>query len=184
MKKNNEFNTEIFSQNLAESLKRCSALAGEFTNKQHSDGVYVAGLGKAAEAFTEVLSRMASNPTRFFELQLEYYADYMKLLAHTSGKLMGEQSAPVVEPDKKDKRFADEMWQDNALFDFIKQSYLLTSGWMSRTVNELDEGMEAKQSQMVDFYTRQLADAMAPSNFAMMNPEVIKKPLRRMVRIW
>src|SRR5260221_3311979 len=65
---------------------------------------------------------------------------------------------------------------DNTLFDFIKQSYLLTARWMQSTVKDV-EGLDDKTARKVDFYTRQVVDAMAPSNFLMTNPEVLKATL-------
>src|SRR3546814_6954057 len=64
----------------------------------------------------------------------------------------------------------------NELFDFVKQSYLLTARWMQSTVKDV-EGLDDKTAQKVDFYTRQFVDAMAPSNFVMTNPEVLRATL-------
>ena len=55
----------------------------------------------------------------------------------------------------------DPAWDENAVFDFIKQSYLLTARWMQRPSTRL-EGLDDKTAQKVDFYTRQFVDAMAP----------------------
>ena len=62
------------------------------------------------------------------------------------------------------------------MFDFIKQSYLLTSRWLVDTVNQV-EGFDDKTRQKIDFYTRQFVDAMAPSNFVATNPEVLRATL-------
>ena len=44
---------------------------------------------------------------------------------------------------------------------------------MQHTVEDVD-GLDEKTSRKVDFYTKQFADAMAPSNFLMTNPEVLR----------
>src|SRR5262249_8808566 len=67
-------------------------------------------------------------------------------------------------------------WQENQLFDFIKQSYLLSARWLQSTVRNV-EGLDPKTAKKVDFYTRQFVDAMAPSNFVLTNPEVLRKTL-------
>src|SRR5207237_6646373 len=64
-------------------------------------------------------------------------------------------------------------WTDNTLFDFIKQSYLLTARWLQGTVKDV-EGIDERTARKVDFYTRQFIDAMAPSNFVLTNPEVLR----------
>src|SRR6266849_6594202 len=100
----------------------------------------------------------------------------MTLWQRTAQRFLGGEAEPVVEPPKGDRRFKDSAWSDNALFDFIKQSYLLTARWMQSTVKEV-EGLDDKTARKVDFYTRQFVDAMAPSNFLMTNPEVLKATL-------
>ena len=80
------------------------------------------------------------------------------------------------EPHVEDRRFKDSLWDENYVFDFIKQSYLLSARWLQGTVKEV-EGLDDKTARKVDFYTRQFVDAMAPSNFAMTNPEVLRETL-------
>src|SRR5690606_39245559 len=88
-------------------------------------------------------------------------------------RMMGEEAEPVIQTPPEDRRFRDAAWQENQLFDFIKQSYLLSARWMQSTVREV-EGLDDKTAKKVDFYTRQFVDAMAPSNFVMTNPEVLR----------
>ena len=66
-----------------------------------------------------------------------------------------------------------DIFPSNHLFDYIKQSYLLSARWLQSTVREV-EGLDDSTAQKVDFYTRQFVDAMAPSNFVMTNPEVLR----------
>src|ERR1700739_5154829 len=80
---------------------------------------------------------------------------------------------PMIEPPAGDRRFRDKAWSDNTLFDFIKQSYLLSARWLQSTVKGV-EGLDDKTARKVDFYTRQFVDAMAPSNFVLTNPEVLR----------
>jgi polyhydroxyalkanoate synthase len=90
--------------------------------------------------------------------------------------MLGQSVDPVVLPERSDRRFKDEAWVENAIFDFIRQSYLLTARSIHKTVSEI-EGLDAKTAGKVDFYTRQFVDAMAPSNFVMTNPQVLKATL-------
>ncbi|MBK8754935.1 MAG: hypothetical protein IPL99_26380 [Candidatus Competibacteraceae bacterium] len=64
------------------------------------------------------------------------------------------------------------------LFSYIKQSYLLTSGWIYDMVANV-EGFDDKTKKKLQFYTRQFVDALSPSNFAMTNPEWCALPLVR-----
>ena len=90
--------------------------------------------------------------------------------------MLGQETDPVIEPARDDRRFRDPAWDDDAVFSIIKQSYLLTSRWLTEMVNDVD-GLEDKTRQKLDFYTRQFVDAMAPSNFVATNPEVLRATL-------
>jgi polyhydroxyalkanoate synthase len=124
-------------------------------------------------AFYEMTTRLMSDPAKLVTAQMSLWQDYMNLWQSTARKMMGQESEPVIAPARDDRRFKDAAWQDNQLFDFIKQSYLLTARWMQNTVSEV-EGLDGKTAQKIDFYTRQFVDAMAPSNFVMTNPEVLR----------
>jgi polyhydroxyalkanoate synthase len=124
----------------------------------------------------ELTTRLMADPAALVHAQLSLWQDYLRLWQSTSQRLWGQSVTPVAEPEAGDRRFRDPAWDDHALFDFIKQSYLLTSRWLVGTVNQLD-GLDDKTRQKIDFYTRQFVDAMAPSNFVATNPEVLRTTL-------
>ena len=80
----------------------------------------------------------------------------------------------MIEADPRDRRFKDDAWKENEVFDFIKQSYLLSARYVQDVVSHVD-GLPPKTAQKVDFYARQFVDAMSPSNFLLTNPEVLRK---------
>ncbi len=82
--------------------------------------------------------------------------------------------APVAEPAPEDRRFDDEEWTRNPVFDYIKQAYLLNAAWARRMVESV-EGLDDDTAQKVDFFSRQIVDAMAPTNFALTNPAVLRE---------
>jgi len=157
--------------NIAERSQR---LVTEFLEKQNAqvDGADLDPLN-LGQAFFEMTARLMADPAKLVEAQVSLWQDYMNLWQNTTRRMLGEPADPVVEPDKGDRRFKDEAWQENEIFDFIKQSYLLTSRWVETVVNDVD-GLDEKSAQKVEFYTRQFVDAMAPSNFVMTNPEVLR----------
>ena len=125
------------------------------------------------DAFIEMTQRMMSDPGRIAEAQVGLWNSYMDIWQRTADRMMGKEVEPVATPQADDRRFMDADWQENPVFDFIKQSYLMTSKWMINTVRETD-GLDQETARKVDFYTRQFLDAMAPTNFAMTNPEVLR----------
>jgi polyhydroxyalkanoate synthase len=121
----------------------------------------------------ELTARILADPAPILRAQLSLWQDYVRLWQNIGQRLLGRDVDPMVEPDQSDRRFRDPAWDDNAVFDFIKQSYLLSARWLIDTVNGLD-GFDDKTKQKIDFYTRQFVDALAPSNFVATNPEVLR----------
>ncbi|WP_029009957.1 PHA/PHB synthase family protein [Azospirillum halopraeferens] len=157
---------------IAEQSQR---LVTDFLSRQAGDGAAKAnpdpmGVGSA---FLEMTARMMADPAKLMKAQMSLWQDYLTLWQRTTQRLMGQEAAPVITPAKDDRRFKDSAWDENTLFDFIKQSYLLSARWMQSTVSEVD-GLDDHTARKVDFYTRQFVDAMAPSNFVMTNPEVLR----------
>jgi len=124
----------------------------------------------------ELTARILSDPAAILQAQLGLWQDHLRLWHNAGQRLLGRAVDPMVAPDSSDRRFRDPAWDDHAVFDFIKQSYLLTSRWLVDTVNGLD-GFDDKTKQKIDFYTRQFVDALAPSNFVATNPEVLRATL-------
>jgi poly[(R)-3-hydroxyalkanoate] polymerase subunit PhaC len=174
------------SHSMAEIAERSQRLVADFLQRQHSGegaggGAPGIGLGMGdplniGTAFFEMTARLIADPSKLVQAQISLWNDYMTLWQRTAQRFLGGEADPVVEPPQGDRRFKDSSWNDNTLFDFIKQSYLLTARWMQSTVKEV-EGLDDKTARKVDFYTRQFVDAMAPSNFLMTNPEVLKATL-------
>jgi polyhydroxyalkanoate synthase subunit PhaC len=94
------------------------------------------------------------------------------------GKMLGGvTTAPAPEePNRKDRRFAAPEWRDNPIFDTIRQTYLRVSDQLLGTVEEID-GLDGDTREKIRFATRSFVDAMSPSNFALTNPQVLKRTI-------
>lgn len=158
---------------MAKIAERSQNLVTAFLERQ-SNGEGQANLDplNIGGAFLEMTTQMMANPAKMVEAQMNLWQDYMKLWQSTAQRMMGGAAEPTIEPAADDRRFKHESWDENQLFDYIKQSYLLSARWMQNTVRDV-EHLDDKTAKKVDFYTRQFVDAMAPSNFVMTNPEVL-----------
>jgi len=162
------------SQAMTKIAERSQRLVSEFLERQQSGhGSTTLDPLNIGSAFLEMTAHMMADPGKLVQAQMNLWQDYMKLWQSTTARMLGEVSEPTIEPETGDRRFKDSAWDENQMFDFIKQSYLLSARWMQSTVGEV-EGMDTKTAKKVDFYTRQFVDAMAPSNFVMTNPEVLR----------
>jgi polyhydroxyalkanoate synthase subunit PhaC len=153
--------------------ERSQKLLQEFSERYKADGPQPVDPRRLTQTFMDFTAKMLADPNRLLQAQMELWQQYMKLWQVTAQRMMGQQVAPLAEPAKGDKRFADPAWKDEMVFDYLKQSYLLTARWLQDTVKQV-EGVDDKTAKKVDFYTRQFIDAMSPSNFALTNPQVVK----------
>jgi polyhydroxyalkanoate synthase len=165
--------TERMKDAFKDIAERSQKLLQEFAEKYKADGPQPADPLRLTQTFMDFTARMLADPNRLLQAQMELWQQYMNLWQVTAQRMMGQPVSPLVEPAKGDKRFNDPAWKDEVVFDYLKQSYLLTARWLQQTVKEV-EGVDDKTAKKVDFYTRQFIDAMSPSNFAMTNPQVVK----------
>jgi polyhydroxyalkanoate synthase len=137
---------------------------------EHAEFVdMVRTLGQVAEYWL-------TDPQRTFELQSSLGKGYLDLWAHAARRMAGGEGDPIAKPDPRDKRFADPEWTSNQFFDFLKQAYLLTVQFSDRLVKDA-EGLDPMTRQKAEFYLRQIVNAIAPSNFVLTNPELLRDML-------
>ena len=127
-----------------------------------------------APALTEVMGRLAAQPDRLMRAQADLFSRYLDLWQATAKRAGGQASEPVVTPTKGDKRFNDPDWNENPVFDVIKQSYLLTANWMNSLVAEVSD-VDPMTKRRVEFFMKMLTDAFSPSNFLASNPAALRE---------
>ena len=127
------------------------------------------------KTFIEVLSNLYANPQQLINLQAKYIKNSVELLNYSLKKITGENPEPLYQPLKKDKRFQDESWNENNVFDIIKQTYLMNSEWLDSLLNNIN--IESKTKLRATFFIKQITNALAPSNFISTNPTVLKETI-------
>jgi len=160
------------SLSLAGIAARSQRLMSDFLTRRPD----LAGLGDPAgigRAFLDLTAKMIADPMSIARMQLELWQEHVKLLHGTTERLFGLTSKSNQRPVATDRRFKHPAWTENVLFDYIKQSYLVSAEAILSAVNRVD-GLNPKTAHKVGFYTRQFVDAMAPSNFLATNPEVLQ----------
>jgi len=164
---------EVIGRSMADIAERSQRLVGDWLDRQSKTAPSADPLN-IGRAFMEMTARLMQNPARMVQAQIGFWQDYVTLWQNTTRRLMGMDTSPVIAADPKDKRFRDESWQQSEVFDFIKQSYLLSARYVHDVVGHVD-GLDSKTAKKVDFYARQFVDAMSPSNFVLTNPEVLRR---------
>jgi polyhydroxyalkanoate synthase subunit PhaC len=160
-------------RSMADIAERSQRIVSEWLRRQANEEHAPDPLN-IGTAFLEMTARLIANPARLVAAQLGFWQDYMTLWQNTARRIMGGEPEPVIDAPSSDRRFKDDAWRENEVFDFIKQSYLLSARYVQDVVRQVD-GLDPKTAQKVDFYARQFVDAMSPSNFLLTNPEVLRK---------
>ena len=165
-----------FSESLARVAERSQRLVAEFLTRGPTDANLgmsdPASVGSAFHAFT---SQILADPQTLARAQIGLWNQQMLLWQRAAQRMFGVADAtgqPI-----PDRRFRNPAWSENVIFDYIKQSYLVTADSILSTMRQV-EGLDDKTAHKVDFYTRQFVDAIAPSNFLTSNPEVLEATLR------
>ena len=174
-----KFDPEAFAMNLARAMESSGqALAaylkprenGELRDKPPNE------LGEVIKTFSAVAEYWLSDKDRSTELQMKMGKAYLDLWGSSVRRLAGEQAPPAIAPSPRDKRFSDPEWKSNQFFDFVMQLYLLTTQWAQDLVRNA-EGLDPHTRKKAEFYVQQITNALAPSNFVLTNPEVLRETL-------
>lgn len=129
------------------------------------------------------LGKLFNNDTKldsnkFFQQQMLYMQHQSSLWQQASKAMMSQELSKAEEPlASKDKRFAHDAWQQNPVYNYIKESYLLNADMLNGMVDAV-EFKDEKQRKQAKFFTRQYVNSLSPSNFVMTNPEVCEEVLK------
>jgi polyhydroxyalkanoate synthase len=161
------FDPVQLSKSLSQVAERSQKLLVDFfTTPPDFSPSGIAHSAAVGSAFLDLTIRMMSDPLSLANATADMWSRYAALW-QPSGKPAAAEQA------RKDRRFKDPAWADNAIFDFIKQSYLIYADTVLSTVRGV-QGLDDKAAHTVDFYTRQFIDAIAPSNFIATNPAILR----------
>lgn len=122
------------------------------------------------KAFTSLSEQLLSDPEKLSNSTTQFWEEQLNLWE----KWINSDPTVVKKPDieKVDSRFRSKLW-DTWLFDYVRNAYLLTAEHLQKTVNDIDS-LEERTARKVKFFTKQYVDAMSPTNFAALNPDVLK----------
>jgi polyhydroxyalkanoate synthase subunit PhaC len=124
--------------------------------------------------FLELMTRMMGDPVAVASAQIDLCKDTLGIWQKTAERMLMLRAHDA--DTQKDKRFKHPQWSENAVFGMVKDSYLVTAKSILSAIREV-KGMDRATARKVEFYTRQLVDALSPSNFVATNPEVLTATL-------
>jgi polyhydroxyalkanoate synthase subunit PhaC len=171
---------EALGKNLARMMEEAGKAMAAYMKPREQGLVRddpAAEMTDVVKTFGRVLEYWLADPKRAVDLQTSLGKTYLDLWAASVRRLNGETSAPVVQPDPRDRRFKDPEWSENPFFDFVKQAYLLTNRWAEHLVDDAKE-LDDRTRLKAEFYWRQIANALSPSNFVLTNPELLRETVK------
>jgi polyhydroxyalkanoate synthase subunit PhaC len=134
--------------------------------------------GPSAELYAKAMAAywadMAANPAKILEQQISFWGKSVKHYVEAGQVLAkGKLEAPP-DPTPKDRRFANPLWESHPWFNFIKQQYLMNVEATEQAIRGMDHLPEAEKKRL-DYFSRQILDLMAPTNFLGTNPDALEK---------
>ena len=128
-------------------------------------------------AYADWALHLAAAPQRQLEISqaaLRGARQFLEAALHCFSPQHGPWS--VIKPQPQDRRFAGPEWE-RPPFNLFAQAFLLNEQWCHETTTGV-RGVAPRNEAIVEFSVRQVLDMLAPSNFAVTNPEVLDKAFR------
>ncbi len=184
------------SRSMADVAERSRRMVGEWLRRQGAVIEAATQAGSLADplgiggAFLDMTARLMASPARVMQAQIGFWQDYMTLWQTTTRRMWGlergagaappGEAAPTGEAGQTGEAAAGTAeqaaapWKQAEVFDFVKQSYLLSA----RSVLEAfgrQGGLTPALRQKADFYTRHFAEAMSPRHFLLTSPAMLRR---------
>ncbi|MEE4251268.1 MAG: class I poly(R)-hydroxyalkanoic acid synthase, partial [Alcanivoracaceae bacterium] len=125
------------------------------------------------ENYRRFCSSQVEHPGNIVDRQVKLWQQQMGLWNAAILRMSGQEVPLSIPTPKGDKRFSDPDWENNPVFNFFRESYLLQSDAIMATIDEAS-GIDESTRSRLKFFTRQIVNAAAPSNYPATNPEVLK----------
>lgn len=126
-----------------------------------------------SKAFVRLGFSAFNNPVAVANAHIKYAFDVGRVLSNAGQRALGLEAETIATVPSGDKRFKDAQWQDDVVFDTLKQLYLVTSENVVDTVRDMT-GLDDQTKNMVEFYTQRFMDSLSPTNFPVTNPVVMR----------
>ncbi|MDO5622572.1 MAG: class I poly(R)-hydroxyalkanoic acid synthase [Paracoccus sp. (in: a-proteobacteria)] len=167
--------TEAMATNIEKIETLTQRLVAAFSRRRvHTPAVEGPGpdlFMSSAQAWMKLLSEQ---PARLVEQQVSYWGETLKHYARLQETAARGKLAVEDDPDEKDKRFQNPLWRTHPFFDAVRRQYRINADAMLRAARELQLPHETDRIR-VEWFTRQLVDMMAPTNFLATNPDALQR---------
>ena len=144
----------VLAAQLQKIAKQSQTLMQRFVSNQ---SVGIGDTSSLGFDFFELMTRMMTDPVAVARAQIDLFYNSLDIWQKTAERMLMLRAREADAP--KDKRFRHPDWSENAIFDFVKDSYLVAAKSILSAIREV-KGMDEASARRVDFYTRQFVDAL------------------------
>lgn len=171
---------DALAENMGKLVEESARLQAAYLKPLESGKAPASGADEVQEivrTLGRVAERWWSDPEKLMDAQRRYTAGFTDIWAQTLRRMTGETNAADAPAPLRDARFKDPDWQNNPFFQFLRDTYLHTANWADAMVKDA-EGLDEHTRHKAEFYLRQIATAVSPSNFLLTNPELLRNTLK------
>lgn len=148
------------------------------SNKDANTPVDTQGLFDPSKLASLLNNDVKFDSNKLIQQQMHYMQQQTDLWQQASKAMMSQELAKSDESKKStDRRFAHQNWEQNPVYNYIKESYLLNSDMLNGMVDAV-EFKDDKKKKQAKFFTRQYVNSLSPSNFVLTNPEVCEEVMK------
>ncbi|KUJ85607.1 poly(R)-hydroxyalkanoic acid synthase [Ruegeria marisrubri] len=170
--------TDEHIERLKENMEKVEKLSKRLVEimagkKPHTPALDAPNHELFAKAATAYWTEVMQNPAKLLEQQLEYWGKSVMNFAEAQKALIGGEAAKD-EDGPKDRRFSNPLWDSNPYFRLIKQQYLTNAEALAQAVESVED-IDEKDRRRLKYFSQQIIDMMAPTNFLATNPDALEK---------
>ncbi len=167
--------SERLEANLARLEEMTQRLMVALTKrKQHDPALNGPSSDVYAKAAAAYVAEMMQNPAKIIEHQIGYWGKSLKHYVEAQQALATGQLKAPADHGPKDRRFSNPLWESHPFFNFVKQQYQINAEAVQTALGDM-ETLDAADRRRVEYFTKQIVDMLAPTNFLATNPDALEK---------
>ncbi|MBR3372032.1 MAG: class I poly(R)-hydroxyalkanoic acid synthase [Rhodobacteraceae bacterium] len=174
-----EYDTDQKAERMKANMARIEELTARLTTalahrEQPRGSLQAPDSDIFVQATAAFWTEMVKNPSKILEKQLDYWGKSLKHVVEVQEALRAGKFQAPEDHTPDDRRFSNPLWKTHPYFNYIKQQYLTASEAVQDTVMALDT-ITPREKKRLQYFTQQIVDMMAPTNFLATNPDALMK---------
>jgi polyhydroxyalkanoate synthase len=129
--------------------------------------------------FSDALGQLAAatqrHPAEMNQAAARYWATIGEISATASARFFGFGTTKQPEPSARDKRFADQAWEETPFFYSLRRTYEALNSYGEQVMAAGLPDLDPVTARKAEFAVRSMLDALSPTNYLFTNPQALRK---------